>query len=93
MYIEDEKWPYGHANIVQKLGTSIFKLRTEAYTSTLGLLTDPLTHSSIRIMILETWQRRKKLLLQGFRQQVTWPTLLGGGNNLDHVCLKGDMGI
>ena len=31
-------------------------------------------------------------LLQGFRQQVTWPTLLEGGNNLDHGYLKGDMG-
>ena len=28
-----------------------------------------------------------------FRQQVTWTTLLGGGNNLDHVYLNGDMGI
>ena len=32
-------------------------------------------------------------LLQGFRQQVTWQTLLGGGKNLDHVYLKGNMGI
>ena len=30
------------------------KLRTKAYTSTLGLLTDWLTHSSVRIMPLKT---------------------------------------
>ena len=73
-----------------------FKLQTEAYTSTLGLLTDWLTDSSVRIVLLETWQRWKKhtlaKLLQGFRREVTWPTL-HGGNSLDHVYLKGDMCI
>ena len=47
-------------------------------------------------MLLKTWQRWKNhtpaRLLQGFRQQATWPTPLGG-NNLDHVYLKGDMSI
>ena len=47
-------------------------------------------------MLLKTWQSSKNhtlaKLLQGVRQQVTWRTLLGGGN-LDHVYLKGDMGI
>ena len=49
-----------------------FNLRTEAYTSTLGLLTEWLTYSSVRKMILTTLQRWKKHiqanLLQGFRQ-------------------------
>ena len=76
--------------------SQIFKLRTEAYTFTLGhwltdsqthRLTDSrdsLTHSSVRIMLLKTCQRCKNhtlaKLIQGFRQQVTWPTLLGGIN-------------
>ena len=60
-------------------------LRTLAYKSTLGILTNWLTanslaHSSARIMLLKTL---------GFKQQVTWPKLLGG-NILDHVYLKGD---
>ena len=59
-------------------------------------LTNWLTDSSVRIRLLKTWQRRKKHTqakpLQGFRQQVTWPTLLGG-NNLDHVNLKGNTDI
>ena len=45
-------------------------------------------------MLIKTWQRWKNhtlaKLLQGFRKQVTWLTLLGG-NNLDHVYVKGDM--
>ena len=41
--------------------------------------TDSLTHSSVRIMLIKTWQRWKNYtqmvkLLQGFRQQVTWRT-------------------
>ena len=49
-------------------------------------------------MLLETWQSAKviensALTLTRFRQQVTWPTLLRGGNNLDHVYLKGYIGI
>ena len=64
----------------------ILKLRTEAYISTLGLpsdsLTNPLTDSTVCIMLLETWQRWKNhtlaKILQDFRQQVNWPTLLGG---------------
>ena len=44
-----------------------------------------LTDLFVRIMLLQTWQRWKKhtlaKLLQGFRQQVTWPTLLAG--NID----------
>ena len=31
--------------------------------------------------------------LQGFRQQVTWPTLLGSGNNQDYLYLKSYMRI
>ena len=34
------------------------------------------------------WSKSYKV----FRQQVTWPTLLGGGYTLDHVYLKVDMG-
>ena len=51
--------------------------QAEAHTSTLGLLTDWLTHwftdSSVRIMLLETWKGWKNTLakpLQGFRQLV-----------------------
>ena len=46
---------------------------------------------TVRIMLLETWQRWIKLTLTS--QQVTWPALLTGGINLDHVSLKGEMGI
>ena len=65
--------------------SQIFKLRTEAYTSTLGLQTDWLTDSLICSQnALKTWQMFKNhtlaKLIQGFRQQVTWPTLLGGNN-------------
>ena len=56
---------------IRKISIRFVKLRTEAYTSTLGLL----THLSVRIMLLKTWQRLKNhplaKLLQGFRQQVT----------------------
>ena len=61
--------------------TFIFlKLPTGAYTPTLSLLTEySLTQSSVRIMLLKTWQRWKNhtlaKLLQGFRQHVT--SLLG----------------
>ena len=71
----------------------VFKLRTEAYTSTLGLLTDWLVcpHNALKNLA-----KVEKLyygqFLKGFRQQVTWPTLLGG-NDLDHIYLKGYMSI
>ena len=66
----------------------ILKLPTEVHTSNLVLLTYWLTHwfthSYVRIMLLKTWERWRNhtldKLLQGFRQQVTWPTLLGGKN-------------
>ena len=68
------------------------KLWSETCTSALGLLTG--TDSCIRIMLLKTWQMWKNhtqaKLLQGFWQQVTWLTLLGG-NKQDHVYLNGNM--
>ena len=63
----------------------IFKLRTEAYTSTLcplSLLTVSLTHSLIcphnALWNMLLGKGGKNKLLQGFRQQVTWSTLLEG---------------
>ena len=51
-----------------------------AYTSTLCLL----TRSSVRIMLLKLGKDVKIILwpnsFQGFRLQVTWPTLLGGNS-------------
>ena len=70
-------------------------LPTEAYTSTLGLLTYWLTdwlncpHKALKKLAnVETHIKVK--LLQGFRQKVTWPTL-PGGSNLDYVYSKGNM--
>ena len=47
---------------------SFFKLRTEAYTSTFDLLTDTV----ICPHALKNEKGGKIILLQGFRQQVTW---------------------
>ena len=48
-------------------------------------------------MHLKTWQKSKNYtltkLLQGFRQQVTWQTLLESGNNLVNFYLKIHMSI
>ena len=38
----------------------IFKLRTEAYTSMFSLITDSLTDSSVRIMLLENLEKGEK---------------------------------
>ena len=79
---------------IEKILPKKFKLRTETYASILGLLTGP--DSCVRIMLLKTWQMWKNhtqaKLLQGFWQQVSWPTL-PGGNKLDHVYLKGNICI
>ena len=42
---------------------SIFKLRTETYTYTSGLLTDSLTHSFVCIMLLKLGKGGKNILL------------------------------
>ena len=42
-------------------------------------------------MLLETWQRWKKHTRSRFQSPLT--NALGGGNNLVHLYLKGDMGI
>ena len=69
------------------------------YIPSVYSLTDALTDSLIcpdnALRNLAKVEKKHTLakLLQGFRQQVTWPTLLGGGNNIDPVYLKGDMGI
>ena len=71
----------------------IFKLRIEAYTSNLGLLTDWLTHwlthslNHLSACALKPWKKNMENhtlanRLQGFRQQVTWPCSLEA-NNLD----------
>ena len=60
----------------------LYKLRTEAYTILYiyHQSTHWLTHCFVRVILLKTWQRRENhtlaKLLQGFREQVTWPTLL-----------------
>ena len=69
------------------------------YTNVLHLpsvywLTDWLTnwlicpHNALRNFAKVQKYTLAKLLKQGFRQ-----ALIGGGDNLDHVCLKGNMGI
>ena len=64
------------------LMTTIFKKLI--HLPSVYLLTHWLTHSSVRIIPLKIWQRGKNhtlvKLLQGFKQQVTWPTLLWGNN-------------
>ena len=67
------------------------KLRTEAYTFSLNLLTDSLTHSSVRIMLLETWLAKVEKIYSG--QTLTRFQAASNYANLDHVYFKGDMGI
>ena len=97
---KSEIWEYSKiiSTIFVRYLRELFKNRSLCISYTLGLLTDwltdSLTHSSVRKMLLKTWQRWISYtvanFIQGFRQQVTWP-MLHGGNNLDHVYLKGDM--
>ena len=65
------------------------------YIPSVYSLTDSLICQDNALRNLAKVEKKHTLakLLQGFRQQVTWPTLLGGGNNIDPVYLKGDMGI